>query len=383
MPITSDRVYTYQDAIDRLQDYTGGNANTGNVRAFRQSIIQAYEEIAVARRWNYLQRPYRLTYYGATTGTCSYTGGNFTIDSGSWPAWAAGATLIIGNAKHRITERTSSTVLAADEIMRPYDDIATGTEFTIAKGVYQLPSDFREMSMPMAENGMQSWATYVTPAQWGELTRYGDSTGEPQWWTVMPDIVDSSRMAIHVYPFPDTTGTVDFTMLRMPRQIRRTGFGSTDRVGTITSSGTAITGSSTSFSSDMVGSVIRIGDATNQPDGIGGNYPYLYQAYIKTYTSATALVAASSMGSLAGRKYTISDPIDFSQNMMEMFWRGCIYKLCLNLSLPQVQQAQAEYYAAINVAKNAEQRSMTGRSAYDMNMNHSVRQVWVDGSGIL
>lgn len=32
MPITSDRVYTYQDAIDRLQDYTGGNANTGNVR---------------------------------------------------------------------------------------------------------------------------------------------------------------------------------------------------------------------------------------------------------------------------------------------------------------------------------------------------------------
>lgn len=199
----------------------------------------------------------------------------------------------------------------------------------------------------------------------------------------MPDIVDSSRMAIHVYPFPDTTGTVDFTMLRMPRQIRRTGFGSTDRVGTITSSGTAITGSGTSFSSDMVGSVIRIGDATNQPDGIGGNYPYLYQAYIKTYTSATALVAASSMGSLAGRKYTISDPIDFSQNMMEMFWRGCIYKLCLNLSLPQVQQAQAEYYAAINVAKNAEQRSMTGRSAYDMNMNHSVRQVWVDGSGIL
>jgi len=49
-----------------------------------------------------------------------------TLSGGTWPAWAAGAYIRIGEASSKVAQRVSATVLILDEIVNPGADLDAG-----------------------------------------------------------------------------------------------------------------------------------------------------------------------------------------------------------------------------------------------------------------
>jgi hypothetical protein len=379
---SADNIYAYQDAVDRAVDYLGGNALAQASREIRTGIIEAYDELCGDREWRHFVRPYRIKTELPETGTLSYSAstGLFTIDTGSWPSWAEGATLSVGEVRYRLVSAGGGSTVSCDSNLCPVDDIATGTSFTIFKDIYTLPDNFLSLNRPTDENSGSLWAMYHTPDAWLQLTRYSESTGSPVAWTIMADPVYLGRQAVHFWPAPDSQRTLDMIAKLAPRNINLTGFRSEERVGTVAVSGNTVTGTSTQFTSAMIGSLLRISsDGTNYPDGRGGNNPYAYQRIITAVASATSCTIGGTAISTSGKKYCVTDPLDISRPMLDAFWRGIERKLAgSKKGLQTAQMADGLYMTALNKARAADSSVSQRRSAWDSTIGFGV-QVWKDG----
>jgi hypothetical protein len=379
--VADSSVVTYQDAIDRLMDACGGNTTPATVRAIKQSILEAYDEIVLARRWRYFAKQYRLATVAPETGTLSYSAstGLFTIDTGTFPTWAELAILEVGEVRYLVKTRSSSTTLLADDILRPVDDIAAETSFTIYKDIHPLPWDFREISRPLDE-GNDPWVQYTTLADWLESVRYSSGSGSPYLFAIAAHPYQQGRFVALTYPHHDSARTLDFAYQRYARPLIYNGFDSPCRDGTISASATAtITGSSSAFESGMVGSILRWGrTATSYPDGVGGLNAYKTQSYITTYSSATSIVISDTVTVSASTKYTISDPLDLDRAMLNAFYLGATWKVMQRLKMPGAQEAERDYHTALNKARQADGKSMTGRSPWDC-VPGTTRRLGVDG----
>lgn len=356
-------IYTYQDAVDLLVDYLGGNAEAAAARDVRKAVREAYDELCGERMWSHFSRTHYLHSETAVEGTFAYdaTTNLFTIDSGTWPTWAAGATLSYGDVRFRITTRNSSTTLTPHESTTPVDDIATGASFTMYKDILTLPETFMSLVRPMDESNDSTKVQYIPPEEWAYYTRYDESQGQALLWTIMADPIYLGRQAVHLWPAPDTRRTIAFLGRFYPRSLLRTGYRSGERVGTVSLSGNTITGTNTAFTSDMVGSVIRISEnGTVAPDGIGGDNPYQYQRIITSYSSATSMDFGGDAVSASTRKYTISDPIDVSRSMIDAFWRGCERRVSNKKGTAAMQVAERDYMIALSKAKSSDSNIPSG-----------------------
>lgn len=135
-------------------------------------------------------------------------------------------------------------------------------------------------------------------------------------------------MALRMYPPPDAVYRYEYLYRRQPRQLLTPQY----NTGTVTTSGTAVTGVGTAWTSNMVGSVIRFSSSTTAPTGITGTNPPTAERIITARGSTTTLTIDSALSSeLAAVKYEISDPIDIEQGAMYSFFlRKCEYELgCL------------------------------------------------------
>ena len=162
-------------------------------------------------------------------------------------------------------------------------------------------------------------------------------------------------MAMYVQYEPATAEGLRFYYRRFPRRIKY----SDSSTGTVsgTTSGTAITLSGATFSSDMVGSVIRFGTSAIKPTGIRGLNPWIDQKIITAYTDATHVTVDSAPSvNHSSVKYVVSDPLDLRPTMIEPFLRGCEWKLSLsrrNAESPP-QELHQWYMEAIRIAGEAE-----------------------------
>lgn len=368
------RTYTYQDAIDRTTDFVTSGGGNGQNRIVKQSVLEAYEELCECHDWNYFYKLHRIPVYAAVTGTCSYTASTrtFTIDSGSWPTWAtSGAVVRIANVNYLINDQTASTTLLADSVQCPAANITTGTSFSVFRLYYSLPSDFRSMTRPLDSSG-DNWSDYVPPELWSNSQLYTTTSGSTPWcWTVMNHPFETGRMCVAVSPGYDTDRSIEMMIQRYPRPLIYDGIQSFCRVGTVAVSTADVTGTSTTFESNMAGAVLRIArsGATTCPDGQGGNNPYERQAYIaQTTITSTGATIEGSWSGVTGRKYTISDPIDMSPAMIVAFFRGCEYKIAQKLTLKNVQQAEVSYLKALAIAKSADSPARVMRSCWDFGL---------------
>ncbi len=78
--------YTFQDAIDRAEDFVTSGGGNGQNRILKQSVLEAYDELCQAKDWQYFHRLYRVQVYAAVTGTCAYASSTrhslLTLDHG-------------------------------------------------------------------------------------------------------------------------------------------------------------------------------------------------------------------------------------------------------------------------------------------------------------
>jgi hypothetical protein len=107
---------------------------------------EAVEEVSQARRWPRLVKTLQLTTQAPfTTGTITVTSGltTVTLNSGSWPTWAAGAELYTANAAYLVASRDTPTQLT---LATAYTGTSTSTgTFTLSQPWVWLPADFAEL----------------------------------------------------------------------------------------------------------------------------------------------------------------------------------------------------------------------------------------------
>ncbi|NBT75718.1 MAG: hypothetical protein EBT15_07085, partial [Betaproteobacteria bacterium] len=151
--------------------------------------------------------------------------------------------------------------------------------------------------------------------------------GPPYYWTVIKD-PNAFGYAVKILMdgFPISVESLDFTYRRSPRTLRLSGHETTARAGTVSAAGTSVTGVGTSFSSGMVGSVLRFGTAAQLPDTLGSMNPYVAEARIVSVASTTALTIDASV-TASGVKYVVTDPVDMPPGMHNCMLSGCEYWL--------------------------------------------------------
>jgi hypothetical protein len=366
---------TFQDAIDHALDYLGGNPQDAALRDCKRAALEAYRTLTNAHNWSYLYQHGRVITSGAYDSTDSgatiaytHTGGTYermvTITGDVWPSWAAEGTYIrVGLVNYRVIDQKSATVLILDDEVNPGADLPSGTAFQIYRDTYLLPADYIAQEQALYERNFGGM-DYTHPKEWLYENRYVFAQGIPQMYTITGDKQWPGRLVLRVHPWPMETKTIDFIYKRAPRPLLH----ALDSAGTVTvpSNTNVITGTSTSFRPDMVGSVIRYAaSGTKLPTSEIGPNPAVFETVITNYTSATSVnVSDICPYSLAGVPYTISDRIDIEAEAMASAYLRCVeMHLGMVRVLKDKPSARLQYAEALERAKAADSRSFTGRAA--------------------
>lgn len=355
---------TYFDLVEHLIVSSFGGPQDAEQRDIRTACQRAYSELTTMRDWSWYSVHGRVITAAPVTGTVSsYSSGTLTLSSGLTSTdWTH---CKIRNTIGKIASVTSSSVFVLDDEVKFIDSfVAAGDTVTFFKDSYDLPSDFRNLDEPSDEYNW--WAgLYVSPDEAMKLERVANATGRPYHWTVIPN--DKGGYALKLVGYPTRSETVDFTYRRYPRAIKYSGHESVVRAGTITASSSAVTGSSTTFPADCVGSVLRVGGA-DYPQTLAGLSPYVQEVKITARSSATALTAGAVV-SATGAKYLITDPLDLPQHMHNAMYSCAEYWLA-RIRNQNVDKVSQTYQRDLRLAMEQEQLTpLAGRS----------RQIWHNG----
>jgi hypothetical protein len=350
---------TYSDVLEFLLRVE--NAQDVRITQMaKDAILSAYQELPLVRRWKYFYTRGHLVMDAAyDTGTVAYddTGGanerQLTLSSGTWPTNAARGQVLIDGKEYKVESRVSSTVVTLSVNNNPGEDIAAGTAYKWWRDTYPMPLDF--LSADSFIDHEESWEPlHGSPGSVLNRRSGNQVANRPMSRSFISDPDYVGVMAVRFDPPPDDTYRYDFMYVRCPMPMRVLDYST----GTVAVTSTAVTGTGTSWNSDMVGSLIRFPHSgVNQvPTGNSGLYPYAEQRIVTAVASATSLTIDSVLdGTYSGVKYRISDFIDIDYNTMrEAFRKLCEYRFAENLSRQDQGTRYRSFEISLTRAKEAD-----------------------------
>jgi hypothetical protein len=322
---------TYQDCVDRLLIYFDRPNRSRDKYLARQAVENALSTYQNAALWKWLTEIWTLRTTAAyDTGTITYdhTGGTaerlVTLADGTWPADAAYGTVVIDDVLYQVASRLGDTTITLRADCNPGADVAAGASYMWWRHSYALPCDWWKLCDPVdTELGTGGPDMEYRPAD--EIEGYIRSmsvtpVSRPTSYTIARD-PRRGCLCLMMAPPPNEVRTYQFVYHRLPRPLRVYKYAS----GTVTvaAGATAVTGSGTAWTSDHVGSVLRIGSSGSlEPTSQFGNLvtddqkdiesnPAAYTRIITAVGSATSCtVDAAIPSAVSAARYVISDPLD-------------------------------------------------------------------------
>ncbi len=345
---------TYRDAIEHLVAVHDGLPSEADQRRAGGAVQAAYRQVHHEKAWRYFNTLGRLNIVAQqTTGTVSYaTDGTLTLTGATWPSWARYGTVRLENVNYKVAEldtTTPATILTLDGTFRPSAAL-TGVEYAIWQSEYRLPPDLTKIVELHDANGAWS-ASYVSPNEWLRRTRTSHQTGGPFCWTVtgMEDLYSS--MSVRLSTVPTSATTLDFLYNRAPRPLKYDGYArfssqGSDKIETYSDGVTHDVALNVSLTSDIIGSVFRVGgDASNPPGGLGDPYQYSDQRIVTTVSAAEILFDDRlSVGGSAAGAFTVSDPVDLPTYLLTAFRRRCEYEMAIRTADSKAEDRALERY---------------------------------------
>lgn len=354
-------LFTRVDVVEHLLDVLNtGSSDARTLRLCKRAVESAYRELPTLRKWSYYYGVGRLLLDEAyTTGTIEYdhTGGAsermVTLTTGTWPTWAKFGFIRIDSVDYEIATRESSSIITLSVNSNPGSDVASGETYELFRDTYPLPVDFS--SMGFIRDPVNTFSPeFLNPADWIALKLSQEGEGQPRNYTIVADQNYVGTMAIKFYPPPDDAYNFEYQYIRRPRPFSTY----QEDTGTIATSGTTVTGTSTAFSVNMIGCVLRRStSATLAPTGPTGTNPYDEQRIITGYSSATSITIDQAFTAEAsGVKFEVSDLIDIEAGAMyTAFLKRAEWELAQLLNrddtarfAQQMQQAQIQAFEADN-----------------------------------
>ena len=321
-------VWTFQDITEAVLDSHDVDRNGMNERRARAAVLQAYRDLPQRHTWSYYYRQRLLqTVAQYTTGTVAYThtGGAYelmlTLTTGTWPAWAAFGHVVIDDVHYDVDDRKSNSVITLSSVSNPGANVAAGTAYTLYRAAYPLPADFGQMVQLWDIDG--GFPIYGREeGRQHEAIQYIDSDpSDPRYYAIRGTGKYLGLREILFGPPPSTAKTYNLFYRAHPRPLEIDEYSS--GTVTVTAAATTVTGTSTIFPLNCVGSIIRFSATGTRPSsllgGIGGaDNPFVFQDVIKTRTSDTSLelTSAAPRTIASGSGYTISDPLDIDANVL-------------------------------------------------------------------
>lgn len=343
-----------------------------------RAVLEAYTELPARRRWRYYWRPFTIpTVAQYNTGTIEYvyTGGAYerqvTLTSGTWPAAADTYALIISGARYGIEARKSSTVLTLRETDCPVSDLASGSSYYLVKDTYPLPASVRNIDYLYDVAAPGRMLPQVQPDSILRERRLVRTSAVPLMYSVYRDEHYASGLALHFAPSCTSARTYQAYSQMLPQEL--TVLEETNGTVTVSSGGTTVTGTSTNFTSNMVGAVLRFSSSGSVkiPTGLMGETdknrlePYAMQRVIRSVTSTTELeLEQAADAAYTGSGYRISSRIDIEPGAM----RNAFLRACEAFFSPQDRKGQeqrlAAYERALAHAMYADQRQQESPGAW-------------------
>lgn len=321
---------TYSDVILHLKDYLGGNASTEADREIRRAIRSAARELAAEHPWRCLHRVHHIVLQPQySTGTVTYVNSTrtWTLSGGTFPTNAGECWIRVTTADgdtddYLMHQRTGGTTCIGDSVLNPGSDISSAATYILYQNEYPLPEDFLQGGEILPRN---SFASQEDSSDSFLRHRLAGAAGQVFSFNIVADRRRPGRMAIRFESWPSEADTVQFWYRREAREPKYNGFAARDKSGTITVSTTAVTGDGTAFEAGHVGCILRASaNATAEPTDQDGDNPFLFEDVILARDSATSVTLyENSVTQSTAVKYTISDPIDFSRNLWNVFLRCC------------------------------------------------------------
>ncbi len=361
---------TFYDLIEDLEDFATGHSVGVAARSLRAAVLGAYEELVQAHDWSFMHTSGRLQAYAAQSdGTIDYDHDTLTmtLTDETFPlAWTAGAAITLNGVTCDVDRRLTSTTATLDATNNPGEDL-TEESYVLFQRRIALPANFLSMDAPMTELYGVFGARQGLPEQQAYHRWYQD-TGDMRHWDI--GVGADGGLSFYFTPAMDEDYLVDYVYKKRARDMKLTGMASGHSVGTISVSGTAVTGSGTSFSSSMVGSVIRISDSTDKPTGIEGEFPYLEEKVIRAVGSTTSITLESSGTSAAGVAYRVSDQCDLPRILHDAMRKCCRKHLAQGRSFKGSEMAANQYREALVYAKRASSMSTATTVAMGARRRH-------------
>lgn len=352
---------TSEDLIQQLQDQAGGADASGLLqRKCRRALQQGLQEVSAHRKWNYDRKSVVLvTNDQYDTGTITYTNSTLTVAlaSGTFPSWAGRAWILIGNISYRVATRSSGTALILDSVNNPGANVAAGTKYTLYTLEYLLPFDCSNILTAWNASSRFRLAG-VTPDNFEDQVATMYEAGTPQFFTVTGDPWVKGAMCIKFYPTPSDAQKISYIYDKVQQPLRVWKY-NTGTVA-ISASATALTGTSTVFTSSMVGSVVRFGTTTTEPTSLEGASPYLEERVILSVDSATTLTLDQAVDSAySAVKYYVSDLVDVEPSAMKTAVLNCAalhFARERNADSSELSRRTTAYVDALRLAMQADRR---------------------------
>lgn len=366
---------TYRDLVNAVIDYVGGDNSPEAERFARRAVLVAYDDVVTGHTWSYYFTRGRIVSVAQqTTGTITYTESTRTVvlAGATWPTWAAFGTIVLDQFPFAILERVDSTTLTLVENNTPGANLAAGTTYTLYRDTYAMPADFRTADEVINMNNTGPLA-FLHPREWLNSQRLRRGPSTPRAYTFTGDALYPGRMVCRFTPPPDQAYLFDFLYQRSARAMAILEY----KTGTVTTTGTntTVTGSGTAWTSDMIGSVIRLSDnATNVPTSRDGQYPYTIERLIVDVVSPTEITVDSTISTaLSSVKHLISDPADIEEIAMSTFlMRECEKQMRLVKRMKPTPEEMREYESAQFGAWESDARNI-GRRAAGTHLPYPVR----------
>ena len=357
-------IHTYHDVLDHLLDHFGGLEDGRNVKMAKRAILSAYRQLPTVYNWSYYYKRGRIASAAAySTGTIEYddTGGTYerqvTLTSGTWPSWAARGILRIDSVDYEIHDRKSDTVITLSVNSNPGSNVAALTTYSLSRDAYPLPIDFQAADQLRNVNKNWAWPSYVSPGEWLSAHGTRESSNDPRIYTIMADPDYYGTMAVFFYPPPSQAHAFDFIYQRDPWPLQVEAY--TEGTVSVPQASATVTGTGTTFSSKMKGSVIQFGTTVDLPTGLEGLKPYVEQRTVIAVNSSTEITLDALVANPhTAVKYRISDIVDVESGAMyEAFISLAELKLSQVMKDDQAPMRDQIYIGNLRLAMQADNRN--------------------------
>jgi hypothetical protein len=345
---------TYSDLYEHLFNFSQGSNVGAPTAVIRGAVVSAYEEVIQAHDWSFLRGVERIYGYATQTdGTLSYNSSTrvATLTDATFPSWAdgQGGAIYVDDVICEIEARLSSTTVRLRTNRNPETDL-TAESYKLFKHWYALPQDFMDTKDPTAED-LSRLGRHLPFSQFPYIHQSDQTTGDFRYWCI--GLNPNGGHALYVYPALTSATRIDLPYSKRPRDVAITGVGSAHRAGTISVSGTTVTGTDTAFTSAMAGSILRVSSTSAPPDGVAGMTDNLFaeERLISSVTDATTLTLAVSGTTATDVGYRISDPLSVGRCAWNALRRCAELHLARARGLKTVREHERAYMVAINKAK--------------------------------